>query len=230
MDLEMPVLDGIEATRAILAELPGDGRARADLVLRSPADHGRARRRRGRLPAQGRIGRRGRAGHPRRRRRAARRSIRGPHGRCSRRRAHPTRSPGSRRASARCSRCWSRAAEQADRPAAGDQREDGQVAPDEHLPRDRRDRPRPGGAVGRAPGAAERPRRRSRWRPRSRCGCGRLAAHTGVHDPDRRPLSRCCSATASSCSSPLGLRGSREGRRWRGPRRRYRAAAARRRS
>ena len=53
------------------------------------------------------------------------------------------------------------AAEQADRPPAGDQREDGEVAPDAHLPRDRRHRPHAGGAVGRAP----RPRAR---RPRQR--------------------------------------------------------------
>ena len=54
MDLDMPVLDGIEATRRIVADAPGRRRARAHVVLRPPADPGRAGGRRVRLPAQGR--------------------------------------------------------------------------------------------------------------------------------------------------------------------------------
>ena len=65
MDLEMPVMDGIAATRAIHAMSP----ATAILVLTSFADqqsdHRRARCRRRGVPPQGRLGRGGRAGRPR---------------------------------------------------------------------------------------------------------------------------------------------------------------------
>ena len=54
MDLDMPRLDGIEATRRLLADRPEHRRARPDVVLGPSADHGRARGRRVRLPAQGR--------------------------------------------------------------------------------------------------------------------------------------------------------------------------------
>ena len=80
MDLEMPILDGIEATRAILAEAPGDGRTRADLLLGSAADHGSARRGRRWLPAEGRVRGGGACAASVRQQRAARQSILGPHG------------------------------------------------------------------------------------------------------------------------------------------------------
>ena len=45
MDLEMPVMDGIEATRADSRGRARDGRAGPHVVLRPAADHGSARRR-----------------------------------------------------------------------------------------------------------------------------------------------------------------------------------------
>ena len=54
MDLSMPVVDGIEATRRIRATQQEVARRRADLVLRSATHPRGARRRSDRLPAQGR--------------------------------------------------------------------------------------------------------------------------------------------------------------------------------
>jgi DNA-binding NarL/FixJ family response regulator len=103
MDLEMPVLDGIEATRTILAEVP----ATAVLVLTSFSDR---RRITGALDA-GAVGYllKDASADEVLRPGAARRSTRARPAPCSRRRARRTRSPTSRRASARCSRCSSTA-------------------------------------------------------------------------------------------------------------------------
>ena len=54
MDLSMPGLDGIEATRRLVKRAPGRAGRRAHVVLRPRPDPRRARRRRGRLPAEGR--------------------------------------------------------------------------------------------------------------------------------------------------------------------------------
>jgi DNA-binding NarL/FixJ family response regulator len=95
MDLEMPVLDGIEATKAIMAEAPST----AVLVLTSFSDR---RRITGALDA-GAVGSLlkdasaddvVRAAHP---------STRAPRVRCSTPTAPPIRSPASHDASARCS-------------------------------------------------------------------------------------------------------------------------------
>src|SRR3954453_11057423 len=59
-------------------------------------------------------------------------------------RSHPARTRG-----ARIARRWP--TEQTDRSPPGDQREDGQGAPDEHLPANRRHRPHAGRPLGAAP-------------------------------------------------------------------------------
>ena len=99
MDLEMPVLDGIEATRAILADAPKT----AVLVLTAFSD----RRRITSALDAGAVGYLRSCAASARRRQAVRRSIRAPHDRCWRRRARPIRSSESRRASARCFPCYS---------------------------------------------------------------------------------------------------------------------------
>ena len=53
MDLSMPVLDGVEATRAVLQAVPGDAGRRADVVLGPRAGAAGARGRRCRLSAEG---------------------------------------------------------------------------------------------------------------------------------------------------------------------------------
>ena len=53
MDLSMPEMDGVEATRAVLALAAGHQGARADQLLGPPAGQGGARRRGDRLRAQG---------------------------------------------------------------------------------------------------------------------------------------------------------------------------------
>ena len=108
MDLDMPVLDGIEATRRILAERPET----AVIVLTSFSDRPRII---GALEAGAcgyllkDVDADGVAdGHPRGRpRRVAARPARRAHD-PRRARRRPTRSPASRSASARCSRCSSR--------------------------------------------------------------------------------------------------------------------------
>ena len=148
----MPRLDGIEATRRIIAERPDA----AVLVLTAFSDRAahprRARGGRVRLPAQGRRVRGRRRGHPRRRaRRVPARPARRAHG-ARRARRSPTRWPASRQREREVLDAARRGpAEQADRPPPGDQREDRQVAPDADLPRARRHRPHAGRAVGRAP-------------------------------------------------------------------------------
>ena len=80
MDLDMPVLDGIEATRRDPRRAAGDGGDRADGLLRPRADHGRAGGRGLRIPAQGRRRRGRRRRHPRGGAgRVAARSARGAH-------------------------------------------------------------------------------------------------------------------------------------------------------
>ena len=124
---------------------------RPDLVLGLRADPRRARRRRHRLPAQGRGPRRAAPGHPhggqgrvatrpQGGQRAPRRARgppprRGPH--AARARSPPDGRPGP--------------AEQADRPPPRDQRANRQGSPHPHLRAHRRHRPNPGGPVGQAP-------------------------------------------------------------------------------
>ena len=154
MDLEMPVMDGIEATREILADAPET----AVLVLTSFSDR---RRITGALDA-GAVGyllkdasadevvrgiRTAAEGGSPLDPRAARSLL------DAKSAPDPLAgiSPREREVFAPAAR---RDAEQADRAAARDQREDGEVAPDEHLPADRRDRPRAGDPLGRAAGSA----------------------------------------------------------------------------
>ena len=158
MDLEMPVLDGIEATRAILAEAPGT----AVLVLTSFSDR---RRITGALDA-GAVGYLLKDASAEEVLRGIRIAAEGgspldPRAARSLLEAKSAPdplagiSPREREVLALLAR---RDAEQADRAAARDQREDGEVAPDEHLPADRRHRPRPGHPLGRTAGAPGRPR------------------------------------------------------------------------
>ncbi len=156
MDLEMPVLDGIEATRAILAEAPET----AVLVLTSFSD----RRRITSALDAGAVGyllkdasadevvrgiRTAAAG--RFAARSARRTVAagGEERARSARRGLAARARGALAAARRD-------AEQADRATARDQREDRQVPPHEHLPAARRDRSRAGDPLGRAAGSASR--------------------------------------------------------------------------
>ena len=186
MDLEMPVLDGIEATRRIAEAAPRGRRRRPHLVLRPGADPPRARRGRRRLPAEGRRARRARARPSAPPREVRRRSIHAPAARSSRIALPARRSTASRSESARCSALVARGPpEQADRPRARDQREDGQGAPHERLPRDRRHRPDAGGAVGRA----ERARVVG---PKSDCATPQSAARSRR---ERAPHSQSCSSS-----------------------------------
>ena len=83
MDLQMPGVDGVAATRRIVAAGARRAGAGPDVVLRQRADRRRPRRRRRRLPAQGRRARRRARGHPGRRpRRVAAAPASGPR-RCS---------------------------------------------------------------------------------------------------------------------------------------------------
>ena len=118
------------------------------------------------------------------------------------------------------------AAEQADRAPAGDQREDGQVAPDADLPRARRHRPHAGGAVGRAP----RPRRALRALTATKVPLrrGRRRARCVLRDVAARSCSRSPPSPGARCSSPPAAARARSGGdgERRGPRQRRAAAAA----
>ncbi len=150
MDLSMPVLDGIEATRRIVADDP-DVHV---VVLTSFSDNRRI------LDALG-AGAIGYllkhaepdellGGDPGRR---ARRLAAGPEGGpgAARRATAPRRPPGPEPpASARCSQLVARRAAPTSRSPGelGHHRADGEGPPDEHLRPHRRDRPHAGGAVG----------------------------------------------------------------------------------
>ena len=150
MDLSMPRLDGIAATRAIVAELPetriimltsfGESQRVLDAIdagavgyLLKDSD--------GADVGPGRAGRGGR--------RLAARPASRP------RRDHAQLGPevGAHAAGARRPRAaLVRALEQGDRDPARHLRGDREGAPDAHLPADRRDRPHAGGALGTRPG------------------------------------------------------------------------------
>jgi DNA-binding NarL/FixJ family response regulator len=178
MDLDMPRLDGIEATRRVLADHP----TTAVLVLTSFSDRSRIL---GAIEAGacGYLLKDVAADEVAEGIRAAARGESPIDPRAARTiltaQAQPD--PGARlsprEGGARAARRGT--AEQADRSAAGDQREDGQDAPDLDLPGARRDRPHPGGAVGAAQrlhGAAGRMTRgRLRLRRKSHCGRGARA-------------------------------------------------------
>ena len=160
MDLEMPVLDGIEATRAIVADAPAPP---CSCSPRSPtgAAHRRsARRGRGRLPAEGRrrdevvptASAQPRAASSPLDPRAARTLLDAS--------PRPIRSTAlSAREREVLALLRRGAAEQAHRPPARDQREDREVAPHQHLPAARRDRPRAGHPLGGASGTRRVSRR-----------------------------------------------------------------------
>ena len=76
MDIEMPGVDGVEATQRIGATAPRRRGGDPHDVRRPRPHHPRARRRRGRLPAQGRRAVGAHRRDPRRRRRGRRRSHR----------------------------------------------------------------------------------------------------------------------------------------------------------
>ena len=127
---------------------PRGRRGRADVLLRPGADPAGARRRRRRLPAQGRGAGGAREGGPGcRPRRGAARSTRGS--RAPARSEHRVAPRGAVGAGARgAGPGRARPPEQAHRAGARDQREDRQGAPHSGLPRDRRHRPDAGGALG----------------------------------------------------------------------------------
>ena len=182
MDLDMPVLDGIEATRRIIAERPDA----AVLVLTAFSDRARIL---GALEA-GACGyllkdvaseevaegiRAAARGESPLDPRAARTVLTA--------RSQPDPLAGlSQREREVLDALVEGLPEQADRPPAGDQREDRQVAPDADLPRARRHRPHAGRPVGRA----------ARTRTKVSLNSG----------PARREPSRGCSAVVRSPSSP----------------------------
>src|SRR3954465_8445711 len=181
MDLDMPRLDGIEATRRIIAERP---RA-AVLVLTAFSDRPRIL---GALEAGAcgyllkavasdevaegiRAAARGESPLDPRAARTVLTARAGPDPLEALSPREPE-GPRPRPAGARGARPAARGpAEQADRAAARDHREDGEVAPDAGLPRDRRHRPHPGRALGRAPRAG--PRRTAARVTRRPCPPGR---------------------------------------------------------
>ena len=156
MDIEMPVMDGIEATQQIVAELP----ATAVLILTSFSDRKRIM---GALDA-GAVGyllKDASADEVVRGIRAAAEGGSPLDPRAARSLLEAKSAPdplagiSPREREVFCAAAR-RHAEQADRAAAGDQREDGQGAPHEHLPADRRQRSRAGHPLGRAHGTAGR--------------------------------------------------------------------------
>ena len=201
----MPELDGIEATRRVLADRPGT----AVLVLTSFSDRPRIL---GAIEAGAcgyllkdvtadevadgiRAAARGESPvDPRAARTILTRAVRAR----SRRAALGARVGGPRAARRG-------AAEQAHRPPAGDQREDGEDAPDEHLPRARRDGPDAGGAVGRAPRLHRAPRALTATEVplRRRPGGFTLTGHA-AQAHDRRPAPRRPAARAARVVAARG--------------------------
>jgi CheY-like chemotaxis protein len=103
MDLDMPVLDGIEATRQVLAERPDT----AVIVLTAFSDRPRINRARAATSSRTSTRKEWPKGFVRRRA-ASRHSTREPHARSSMPVPNPIRSPRSRIASVRCLPCWSK--------------------------------------------------------------------------------------------------------------------------
>ena len=150
MDLSMPGLDGIEATRRLVKRVPGV----QVVVLTSFSDRGRIL---GALDA-GAVGYLLKDATPEE---LLERDPRGRARRVAARAEGRARAPGRPRRAGAGAVARTRAGdprarrggapEQDHRAAPRDQREDGQVAPDERLPADRRDRSRAGGALGARP-------------------------------------------------------------------------------
>ena len=174
MDLSMPVMDGIEATRRIVAAHDG---AVSVVVLTSFADReqviealdaGRLG-----LPAQGRRAGGARRAASARPRAARRRSRRGRRARCSQPAPSRAPTPSSRPREREVLVLVARGLpNKLIARRARDQREDRQGPPDERLPADRRHRPHAGRALGAAPRRrlnAAAAWRRSRFRGHATC-------------------------------------------------------------
>ena len=166
MDLSMPVMDGVEATRELLRDEPDTRRRRADVVLRPAAGRrcapgGRRRATCSRTATPGSCW--PRSGRPPR---GTRRWTRGSPERCFRREPAIVPPDGlSARERQVLAPGQHGPGEQADRPRTRHQRADREGAPGQGLPSDRRGRPHECGAVGARAPPARNPGVTGGWRP-----------------------------------------------------------------